>query len=71
MDMKEGNVGCISTMLHVTAPSQPQEKRLVHLRHGLGVQVEGRRLNEGAHAGFKLGSPGEVHYRKNVTPLVQ
>lgn len=26
MDTKEGNVGCMSGMLHITAQSQPQKK---------------------------------------------
>lgn len=44
---------------------------LASLRHGLGVQGEGWTLNEDAHTGFKLGSQGEEHHRKNVTLLVR
>lgn len=51
-------------------PREARHNRLVRLGHGLGVQGEGWRLDEGAHTGFKFGSQGEEHHRKNVTPLV-
>lgn len=50
---------------------QARNNRLISLGHGLGVPGEGWRLDEGAHAGFKLGSQGEEHHRKNVTLLVR
>lgn len=39
MDTKEGNVGCISRMLHITAQSQPQEKCLRDARSQNGREI--------------------------------